>query len=143
MRSVSSVLGILLCVAGCSSSTIAPQLIAGPWHETFSIAGSFFQMDLTVTGSSVLGSGYGCGEAGPCATSQITGTTDASGVHLDFVVSQTNPQPSGPLSTFHFDGQLIGKVMRGTVRSAAPSAPAGPEYTVTYERGLVFDPLLR
>ncbi|HKR08611.1 MAG TPA: hypothetical protein VJS39_05435 [Gemmatimonadaceae bacterium] len=119
---------LMVAVAGCSSST-DPLLVNGKWVQDFSFPGSSFEMSLRDDGTQVSGSGDWCGEAGPCGTVSVTGTSTATGVELDLHYSFTGPiVGDGGIS--HFSGRLTsdGK-LRGSIRSGGlPSA-------IAYHRG--------
>ena len=104
MRSVKSVLFLALVVSGCSDP-VGPTNIVGKWAEDFSIPGSSMEMDLTLTGSIVSGSGNWCGEAGPCGIVTVTGTAYGDLVQLDLTYTPRLPIP-GPMSTQQFRGRL-------------------------------------
>ena len=102
MRSVLLVLAGL-AVSGCSSP-LDPTLIQGIWHQDQGgIPGGFFEMTLSSNGSSISGTGHGCGEAGPCANSTIVGNTDSKGIHLTITSVSTVPTPV-QVSVLRFDG---------------------------------------
>jgi len=74
MRSVKSVLLLSLVVGGCSDAA-GPGPIAGKWTQDFTVPGNITEMNLMTAGSIVSGTGDWCGEAGPCGTLAVTGTT--------------------------------------------------------------------
>ena len=123
MRSVSLVL-VAIAIAGCSNP-ISPQQLVGRWDEAFNIPGSFRHMTLdTSTASELFGGGDFCGEAGPCGTFTITGSTAGDAVHLEFSYSNG--------TTDKFDGRLINLgTLRGVETSTTPGAPSR---TVTFQR---------
>lgn len=82
MRSVKSVLLLALVVAGCSD-TVGPGNIVGKWDQDFTVPGNSLEMDLTLAGSVVSGSGDWCAEAGPCGIVTVTGTVNGNAVQLD------------------------------------------------------------
>lgn len=134
MRSVLSAVVVAFVVSGCSE-TASPNIIAGTWLQDFGkIPGNFFQMNLSATSSGVSGTGYGCGEAGPCATSNISGTIDGRSVHLTIITTQSVPPGvAQPAFTSKFDGFLMpGNVLAGKLRSVDE---VGLVYDVTYHRG--------
>jgi hypothetical protein len=119
---------LMVAVAGCSSST-DPLLVNGKWVEDFTFPGNSFEMSLRAEGTQVSGSGDWCGEAGPCGTVSVAGTSDATGVQLDLQYTPTMPNVASGW-TSHFSGKLTsdGK-LRGSIRSGSlPSA-------VAYHRG--------
>ena len=133
MRSVLSVLLAVLVAGGCSDS-VGPGDISGKWAEDFSIPGSFFEMDLTATGSDISGIGNFCGEAGPCGTITVNGTINGIQVHLNFVSTAQVPQVD-PIVNSHFDGHLTTpKTLKGTIAIDPPNLPAGNPAEVTYRR---------
>jgi hypothetical protein len=102
MRSALLVL-VGLAVSGCSSP-LDPALIQGTWQQDQGgIPGGFFEMTLSSNGSNISGTGHGCGEAGPCANSNIVGNTDSKGIHLTITSLSTVPTP-GQVSVSRFDG---------------------------------------
>jgi hypothetical protein len=133
MRSVMSVLLVVLVASGCSDST-GPGSISGKWAEDFSIPGSFFEMNLAATGSEISGTGSFCGEAGPCGSVAVNGTIDGIQVHLNFVSIAQIPQV-GPIVNSHFDGYLTMRgTLTGTIAIDPPNLPAGNPAVVTYHR---------
>lgn len=119
---------LVVAVAGCSSST-DPLLVNGKWVEDFTVPGNSFEMTLSADGTQVSGSGDWCGEAGPCGTVSVTGTSDASGVQLDLHYSLTLPTV-GDGGVRHFagkltsDGGLAGAMYNGSL-----------PFAVSYHRG--------
>ena len=91
MRARSMGVVLLLSLAGCSASLTGVFPIDGTWAEVQSVPGNSLTMTLTSSGSSVTGSGAFAGEAGPVGTVAVTGTTHASDVHLDLVLTSTVP----------------------------------------------------
>ena len=121
MRSVKSVLLVAL-VAGACSNAVSPTNLVGKWAEDFSIPGNFFEMNLTLNGSSISGGGQWCGEAGPCGTVAVTGTVSGSDVHLDLVSTAQIPTVGSP-TTSHFDGRLTSATtLRGSITSETSGA---------------------
>lgn len=139
MRPVLSVLAVAvaLTVHGCSSDVagpVPPELVAGTWGETFSVPGGSFEMILAAAGIDVTGNAHGCGEAGPCSVSTITGTSDESGVHLTFVTTMTLPQPGEPI-TENFDGKLVdANTLKGTLATAGTTQSGASPLVVTFHR---------
>ncbi len=125
----------LLAVVACGGSdVVAPAAIAGKWVEGFTIPGSGFEMDLSLSGSNIAGVGTWAGEAGPSVTLSVTGTSDATGVHLDLVFTETVPRV-GNVSISHFDGRLSSSnTLSGSIHVANPGQPPGPESAITYHR---------
>ena len=133
MRSVLSVLVAVVIASGCSDSA-GPGDISGRWAEDFSIPGSFFEMDLIATGSSISGNGNWCGEAGPCGIVTVNGTIDGIQLHLNFVSTAQFPQV-GPIVNSHFDGYLTMRgTLTGTIAIDPPNLSAGNPAVVTYHR---------
>jgi hypothetical protein len=126
---------VAVVVAGCSSADpISPAHVTGKWSQPFSIPGSFFEMTLVAAGTDVTGNGRTCGEAGPCSNIVITGTSDASGVQLTLIATQTVPT-QGATSTFTFDGKLISaNTLRGTWRQVGLSQIAVDPIVITFQR---------
>jgi hypothetical protein len=137
MRSVLSVLAVAAAViaAGCSSSNpVAPGAVTGKWAQPFSIPGSFFEMTLVASGTDVAGTGRSCGEAGPCSNIAITGTSDATGVRLTLVATQTVPT-QGATATFTFDGRLVSaNTLRGTWLQVGLTQIAVDPIVITFQR---------
>jgi hypothetical protein len=107
MRSVKSVLSLALVVIACSDP-VGPGNIVGKWQQDFSIPGAFFEMDLTVSGSTISGSGNWCAEAGPCGIVTVAGKGSGNLVQLDLTYTPQVPTP-GPSSTLQFRGQLTSR----------------------------------
>jgi hypothetical protein len=119
MRSVKSVLLLALFAIGCSD-TVGPRNIVGKWDQDFSFPGSFLEMDLTLNGSMISGSGNWCGEAGPCGILTVSGTVNGDAVQLDLTYTPQLPMP-GPMSTQHFDGRLTSpNSLRGSISAGTP-----------------------
>jgi hypothetical protein len=119
MRCVKSVLLLALFAIGCSDP-VGPRNIVGKWDEDFSVPGNIFEMDLTLTGSTISGSGDWCGEAGPCGIVTVTGTIVGNAVQLDLTSTPQFPIPS-PMSTQHFDGRLTSpNSLRGSISAGTP-----------------------
>ncbi len=125
----------LLAVVACGGSdVVAPAAIAGKWAEGFTVPGNGFEMDLSASGSSVSGVGTWAGEAGPSGTLSVTGTSDATGVHLDLVFTETVPR-AGNVSISHFDGRLSSSnILSGSIHVANTGQPPGPDGPITYHR---------
>ncbi|HJP58809.1 MAG TPA: hypothetical protein VJ865_02370 [Gemmatimonadaceae bacterium] len=135
MRSVLSAVGVALVVGGCASST-DPNVAAGVWHQEFgNIPGNSFQMTLFPTASGIGGTGFGCGEAGPCTTSNISGTVDGRTVHLTIITMEDVPAGGNAIFTEQFDGFVLPtNMLVGKLRQTGPSAEVGLVYDVTYRR---------
>lgn len=138
MRPVLSVFAVAVTVVagGCSSSVspVSPAEVTGKWAQPFTIPGSFFEITLVAAGTDVTGSGRTCGEAGPCSDIAITGTSDASGVHLSLVSTVTVPNP-GATSTFTFDGKLISaNTLRGTLLQVGEPPIWSNPVVITFQR---------
>jgi hypothetical protein len=119
MRSVKLVWLLAVLAIGCSDP-IGPGNIVGKWDQDFSIPGSFLEMDLTLNGSVISGSGNWCGEAGPCGTLTVAGTVNGDAVQLDLTYTLQLPVP-GPMSTQHFAGRLTTpNALRGSVGVGTP-----------------------
>jgi len=119
MRSVKSVLLLALVVAGCSDP-IGPTNIVGKWDQDFTVPGNSLEMDLTLAGSVVSGSGDWCAEAGPCGIVTVTGTVNGNAVQLDLTFSAQFPTPL-PQSILHFDGRLTSpNSLRGSISAGTP-----------------------
>ena len=106
MRSVKSVLLLTLIVFGCSDSTSPDPLpgdIVGKWSESQTLPGNVWEMDLTLAGATISGSGSWCGEAGPCGVNVISGTSNGIQVHLD-ITSTPQVPIAGTTTISHFDG---------------------------------------
>ncbi|HJP86339.1 MAG TPA: hypothetical protein VJ852_10140 [Gemmatimonadaceae bacterium] len=133
MRSVLSAAVVALVVGGCSSASDV-NLIAGTWHQDFgNIPGNSFQMTLFSTSSGVAGTGYGCGEAGTCGASNITGTVEGRLVHLTIIATENLPGGGYRNFTEKFDGMLLsGNVLSGKLTSVDE---VGLSYDVTFHRG--------
>jgi hypothetical protein len=129
MRSVRSVWLLALLAMSCSGAEpfLGPASIDGRWgHSGISVPGSFFEMDLTSTGSTVSGSGSYAGEAGPAGTLAVAGTVDGITVHLDLTFNQQVPQVA-PATIEHFDGQFTSaSVMEGSITLDSPGQPPVP-----------------
>ena len=126
MRSVRSVWLLALLAVGCSGADpfVGPASIDGKWGPGgFSVAGNFFEMDLTSTGSSISGGGNYAGEAGPSGTLIVAGTFDGLTVHLDLTFNQQLPRVEPP-AIEHFDGHFSSaNVMEGSITSDTPGQP--------------------
>jgi len=135
MRSVLSAVVVAVAVSGCASS-LGPDTVAGIWHQDFGkIPGTFFEMTLFTTPSGIGGTGFGCGEAGPCATSNISGTIDGRNVHLTIISTQNLPAGGYQNFTEEFDGFLLPvNGLVGKLRQTGPSAEVGLVYDVAYRR---------
>jgi hypothetical protein len=119
MRSVKSVLLLALVLGGCSDS-FAPAFVAGKWDEDFTVPGSSLEMDLTLSGSNVSGSGNWCAEAGPCGILIITGTVTGDSVQLDLIYIAQLPTPLPP-SARYFTGRLTSlNSLQGSVSLGTP-----------------------
>jgi hypothetical protein len=91
-------------------------------------------MNLLAAGTDVTGTGRACGEAGPCSNIVITGTSDASGVQLTLVATQTVPT-QGATATFTFDGKLISaNTLRGTWLQVGLTQIAVDPIVITFQR---------
>jgi hypothetical protein len=127
MRSVRSVWLLGLFAVGCSGADafLGPGSIDGRWGESFSIAGNSLQMDLSSAGSIVSGSGNYCGEAGPCGTLSVAGTSDGVTVHLDLTFTEQVPRV-GHTMIEHFDGQFTSaNVLQGSITTDTPGQVPG------------------
>jgi hypothetical protein len=115
---------MVLVLAGCSNP-MSPRQLVGSWDEAFNIPGSFRHMMLdTSTASELFGGGNFCGEAGPCGTFTVSGSTDGDAVHLQFSYSDG--------TTDQFDGVLINPAtLKGVETSKTPGSPAR---NVTFQR---------
>jgi hypothetical protein len=119
MRSVKSVLLLALFAIGCSD-TVGPGNIVGKWNQDFTVPGNSLEMDLTLAGSIVSGSGDWCAEAGPCGILTVAGTVNGTAVQLDLTFSAQFPTPL-PQSTQHFDGRLTSpNSLRGSIGVGTP-----------------------
>jgi hypothetical protein len=135
MRSTLLVLVGLVAV-GCSSP-VDPKLVEGTWHQDFSgiPPGNSFQMTLSSNGSGISGTGFGCGEAGPCATSTIVGNVDSRGIHLTITSVTSVPTPS-QVSESRFDGHpVLNDLLVGSLRVVGPGGQIGSPFEVRYSRG--------
>ena len=133
MRSAKSVLLLVLITTACSDP-ISPSSITGKWVEDFVIPGFSWEMDLTLSGSTVSGNGTWCGEAGPCGVVAVTGTIGENEVHLVYAVTAQLPN-GGPTSISHFEGLLTStKSLRGSITAGTPMAPGSPPGQVSYHR---------
>ena len=129
MRSVMSVLLLAVVVNGCSDP-VGPGSIVGRWDQDFSIPGSFFEMNLTLTGSTISGGGNWCGEAGPCGIVTVTGIASGDLVQLDLTYTPQVPTP-GPTSTQQFRGRLTSpNLLKGALGVGTP----GLNPNVSYHR---------
>ena len=135
MRPVMSALAVAVAVvAGGCSNPVSPGLVTGKWAETFSVPGNSFEMTLVAAGTEVTGTGHACGEAGPCSDIDVTGTSDASGVHLTLVSTQTVPTP-GATSMSAFDGRLVSaNTLRGTLVQAGIVQISPDPVLITFHR---------
>jgi hypothetical protein len=134
MRSVVSVLLVVLVAGGCSDS-VGPGSIAGKWAQDFSFPGSSFEMDLVSTGSTISGNGNWCGEAGPCGIVTVNGTITGIDVHLNFASTAQFPQV-GPVVNSHFDGRLTSlRNLKGAIGLDPPNLVVNAvAEVVTYHR---------
>jgi hypothetical protein len=129
MRSVKSVLLLALIVSGCSDA-VGSGIIAGKWVQDFTVPGNSLEMDLTLAGSIVSGSGDWCAEAGPCGILTVAGTVNGTVVQLDLTFFAQFPTPL-PQSTQHFDGQLNSlNSLQGSISVGTP----GFTQNVSYHR---------
>src|SRR5436190_1880670 len=135
MRSMLSAVVVAFVVGGCRSSADLDK-VAGIWQQDFgNLPGNSFEMRLYSASSGVAGTGYGCGEAGPCATSNISGTVDGLVVHLTIVSTQNLPAGGYRNFTDQFDGLLVpDNSLVGKLRPADPSSEVGLVYDVTFRR---------
>jgi hypothetical protein len=129
MRSVKLVWLLALFAIGCSDP-VGPRNIVGKWDQDFSIPGSFLEMDLTLNGSMISGSGNWCGEAGPCGILTVAGTVDGDAVQLDLTYTLQLPIP-GPMSTQHFSGRLTS---RNSLKGLLGFGTPGVNQNVSYHR---------
>ena len=134
MRSALLVL-VGLAAAGCTSP-MDPALIEGTWHQdSGGIPGNFFGMTLSSNGSNISGTGRGCGEAGPCATSTIIGNTDSKGIHLT-ITSVTTVPTVGQVSVSRFDGHVYpGDFMIGKLVAIGSGDEIGLSDNVRFFKG--------
>jgi hypothetical protein len=128
MRSLRSVWLVALLAMGCSGAEpfLGPASIDGRWVTgASSIAGNFFEMDLTSTGSTVSGSGSYAGEAGPAGTLTVAGTVVGLVVHLDLTFDEQLPR-TGHTTIEHFDGQFTSaSALEGSTTSDTPGQSPG------------------
>ena len=126
MRSVLSVLLLVLVGGGCSGVVDAP-MIAGRWDQESMGPGSSFQMILRANGSTISGTGDWSGEACCAGSVSVTGTIHGVAVHLD--IAQTGIPVGNGLS--HFDGVLASPfLLNGTlVRDGSNTS-----FPITYQR---------
>ena len=138
MRSALLVL-VGLAVSGCSSP-LDPALIEGTWYrDSDGIPGNSFQMSLTSNGANISGTGFGCGEAGPCGTSTIVGNSDSRGIHLTITSVTTVPTP-GQVSVLRFDGLAYpGDFMIGKQEFIGAGDEIGLASDVRYLKGRVIN----
>jgi hypothetical protein len=129
MRSVKLVSLLAVLAIGCSNP-VGPRNIVGKWDQDFSFPGSFLEMDLTLNGSMISGSGNWCGEAGPCGTLTVAGTVNGDAVQLDLTYTLQLPIP-GPMSTQHFDGRLTS---RNSLQGSLGIGTPGSTQNVSYHR---------
>jgi hypothetical protein len=136
MRSVKSVLLLVLVVGGCSSDGLGPRTIIGNWVQDFTVPGSFTEMNLMSTGSIVSGTGDWCAEAGPCGTLTVAGTINGIEVHLELSFTATSPPQFTQSFDDHFDGQLTSfTALKGSIAAVIPGQPPGPVYPTGFHRG--------
>ena len=134
MRSALLVL-VGLAVGGCSSP-LAPTLVNGTWYQDErGIPGNVFQMTLSSNGSDISGTGGGCGEAGPCASSTIVGNLDSKGIHLT-ITSVTSVPTVGQISVSQFDGHVYpGDFMIGKLEAIGAGDEIGLSDNVRFSKG--------
>jgi hypothetical protein len=129
----SALLVLVGFVAASCTSPLDPTLIEGTWHrDSGGIPGNFFEMTLSSNGSNISGTGRGCGEAGPCATSTIVGNTDSKGIHLT-ITSVTTVPTVGQLSISRFDGHVYpGDFMIGKLQAIGAGDEIGASDNVRF-----------
>jgi hypothetical protein len=121
MRSVLSVLLLAAALNGCSDTLFPRDSIAGLWTRDVSVPGNSEQLNLSIDGSTVLGTGSFCGEAAPCGSLAVVGTISGNRVHLDITMTPVTP-PTGPIVTTHFDGRLTSEtVLSGSFADDTPA----------------------
>ena len=136
MRSVKLVLLLGVVVGGCSSDGLGPRTIIGNWVQDFTVPGSFMEMNLMSTGSTVSGTGDWCAEAGPCGTLTVAGTINGIAVHLDLTFTPTFPPQFTQSSEDHFDGQVTSfTALKGSIAAVIPGQPPGPAHPTGFHRG--------
>ena len=92
MRSFSVLFAAVLVMApSCAGRSTAPATLAGQWTHVRAAGeppGFFRQFRLTVTDTTLSGSGSFQGEAGPAGTIDVSGYVSGAAVHLDLVFHQ-------------------------------------------------------
>ena len=122
----------IVLLAACSSdgvTTPTPATLNGTWHHVRAQnepPGFFRQFTLTVSGTTLTGSGTWSGEAGPQGTLTVTGSINGDSIHLDLLFTVTIPTP-GQGFVQHFDGRLSSPTdLIGTI--TAEGTPAAAEH---------------
>lgn len=122
MRSVMSVLCLALFASGCSD--LGPTALNGKWAQDLSQVESSWEIDLTVSGAAVTGTGTWYGEACCSGTLSASGTVSGTAVHLDIVSTPTGSQLT---STSTFDGKLVSStLLKGTITYHQDPPGPGP-----------------
>ena len=118
---------LIVLLAACSSDAVTrptPAVLDGSWHHVRAAdepPGFFRQFTLTVSGTTLSGTGTWQGEAGPQGTMTVTGSIDGVDIHLDLVFTVTIPNPAQGYVQ-HFDGRLTTPTdMIGTVTTNGQS----------------------
>jgi hypothetical protein len=111
----------------CSDSTApSASTLNGTWSRLGEVPGSSERWTLTVTGSSIAGTGTWSGEACCGGTLTVTGTIDGDAIHVDVtLVAVASFGSVRPDVHEHFDGTLAGAdtlVGTGTVDNQSPFA---------------------
>jgi hypothetical protein len=107
----------LAAVAACGNDifTAPPSALAGTWFAPNEVPGSSQVWTLTVTGSSVTGTGTWSAEACCGGTITMTGIVVNRVIHMDVIVSTTMPTQR-PAVHQRFDGSLTSAdVLQGAV----------------------------
>jgi hypothetical protein len=125
MRLATSVLFLALAAVGCSDS-LGPGTIDGMWSHV-SVPGSSLNMIVTVTGSSVSGTGTWFGEALGSGTTSVTGTVTGNKVHL------VTTFDTGMIETF--DGAFTSvNSLEGSAIDHTPGGPPQLPFAQSYHR---------
>jgi hypothetical protein len=102
---------LIVLLAACSNDAASrptPAVLDGSWHHMRAAdepPGFLRQFTLTLSGTTLSGTGTWQGEAGPQGTLSVTGTVNGDDIQLDLAFTVTLPQPSQGFVQ-HFDGRL-------------------------------------
>lgn len=117
----------MVLAPSCNGTAVAPSALAGQWSHVRAAAeppGFFQSFTLSVSDTTLSGTGTYQGEAGPSGTIDVTGFVSGSSVHLNFVFHQTLPA-TAPDYTGSFDGRATSAndlVGTSTINGGTPAS---------------------